>query len=216
MKDNKISLVLDVGANEGQYGAIIRTIGYNSNIISFEPIKSVFQTLFQRSKYAPNWLVRNEALGDFDGYTEINISSFSQTSSIFPATGLASTAYWKSKVKEKICVRRLDSLVNELAIDSHRVLLKIDTQGFEEKVLLGCQNILQRNNIILLEVELFIQQFYTGEKLFSEMLMYIRSLGFELVSMNPVHIDSNRGYVLQYDCTFIRKTILNDGEGNVL
>jgi FkbM family methyltransferase len=209
LKDQNISLVLDVGANEGQYGAILRQGGFNGKIISFEPVQSVFQKLIQCSNSDPKWIVRNEALGDFDGYTQINISDFSQVSSILSATGLAGTNYWKGNIQEKIGVRQLDSLIEELQIEHERVLLKIDTQGFEENVLRGCQKLLQTDVILFLEVELSIRQFYSEEKLFPEMFSYIRSLGFELVSMCPVHIDATRGYVLQYDCTFIRSTILD-------
>jgi FkbM family methyltransferase len=209
LKDQNISLVLDVGANEGQYGMALRRSAYDGEIISFEPVKAVFQTLLKQSESDPKWIARQEALGDFDGYTEINTSSFSQVSSILAATGLAGTTYWKGNAQEKIAVRQLDSLMNELDLDHHQILLKIDTQGFEEHVLRGCKRVIQQNNILFLEVELSIRQFYTGEKLFPEMLSYIRGLGFELISMCPVHVDVVKGYVLQYDCLFVRQAVLD-------
>jgi FkbM family methyltransferase len=209
LNDQNISLVLDVGANEGQYGTSLRRLGYDGRIISFEPVKSVFQTLERVSQSDLNWMARNAALGDFDGYAEINISDFSQVSSILSATGLAGTNYWKGQTQEKITVQRLDTLKDEVELSRHRIWLKIDTQGFEEKVLLGAKNALEVGNILFLEVELSIRQFYGEEKLFPEMLEYILSLGFELISMCPVHVDAARGYVLQYDCIFIKKTILD-------
>lgn len=208
LKDQNISLVLDVGANEGQYAQSIRKLGYDNLIISFEPVQKIFNLLNQKAKTDPQWHTFNLAIGDFDGDTEINISEFSQVSSILSATGLAGTEYWKGTHKQKVKVCQLDSLIDELGIDNHRILLKIDTQGFEDKVLKGCQSLLNKN-VILLEVELSIRQFYSEEKLFPEMYMYIRNLGFELVSMSPVHVDSTRGYVLQYDCIFMKNSILD-------
>lgn len=213
LNDQKISVVLDVGANEGQYGMTIRRGGYDGRIISFEPVQIVFQTLVQRSQSDPKWISRNEALGDFDGHTNINLSEFSQVNSILSATGLAHTDYWKGNLQEKISVRQLDSIVDNLQIANDQILLKIDTQGFEENVLKGCKNLLKRDIIVFLEVELSIRPFYFGEKLFPEMLSYIRSLGFEMISMCPVHIDATRGYVLQYDCMFIRNNVL-DAQNN--
>lgn len=211
LQDQNIAVILDVGANEGQYAQAIRKLGYENLIISFEPVKDIFNVLNQKAKTDSQWKTFNLAIGDFDGHTEINISEFSQVSSILSATGLARTDYWKGTHKQKVKVSQLDSLIDELVIDNHRVLLKIDTQGFEDKVLKGCQNLLNRN-VVLLEVELSIRQFYSEEKLFPEMYMYIRNLGFELVSMSPVHVDAIRGYVLQYDCIFMKKGILDSEE----
>jgi FkbM family methyltransferase len=208
LNDHKISLVLDVGANEGQYAQSIRLTGYKNSIISFEPIKEVFQLLNNKINKDLKWKALNIAIGDFDGETEINISDFSQVSSILSATGLAATDYWKANRKQQVQVRQLDSLIDELNIEDHRIFLKVDTQGFEDKVLKGCQKLLTKN-VFLIEIELSVRQFYFGEKLFPEMLVYIQNMGFELVSMSPVHVDFIRGYVLQYDCIFIRKSILD-------
>jgi FkbM family methyltransferase len=209
LQDHQVTMVLDVGANEGQYGASLRQGGYGGKIISFEPVRSVFQTLEQRSKGDLQWIIRHEALGSFDGETEINIADFSQANSILSATGLADTGYWKGQSQERIRVRRLDTLGAELGLDPYRIWLKIDTQGFEEQVLQGGQNTIAADNLLFLEVELSIRQFYAGEKLFPEMLSHIRDRGFEMVSMTPVHVDARQGYVLQYDCIFIQKTTLD-------
>ncbi len=208
LNDHNISLVLDVGSNEGQYAQSIRREGYKNRIISFEPVKQIFEILHKKKINDSKWQAMNIAIGDFDGSTSINISEFSQVSSILSATGLAHTEYWKGYRQEEIKVRKLDSLINELDIKEQRILLKVDTQGFEEKVLQGSQNLIDQN-IDLLEVELSIQPFYLDEKLFPEMFTYIRDFNFELISMSPVHIDSVRGYVLQYDCIFIKKSILD-------
>ncbi len=208
LKEHNISLVLDIGANEGQYAQSIRQEGYKNYIISFEPIQDIFNSLNRKTQVDSRWNVMNIAIGDFDGYAEINISSFSQVSSILSATGLAGTDYWKGQHKQKVQVRQLDSLIDEINVHNHRIFLKIDTQGFESKVLKGCQNLLKKH-VILIEIELSIREFYSDEKLLPDMYMHIRDMGFELISMAPVHVDSTRGYVLQYDCIFIARSILD-------
>ena len=40
-----IDVVFDVGANEGQFAKKLRNLGYKEKIISFEPLKKVFNLL---------------------------------------------------------------------------------------------------------------------------------------------------------------------------
>lgn len=58
-----IDLVVDVGANEGQFAADLRQHGYQGKIISFEPISSAFAILQETAAADRNWEVKNLALG---------------------------------------------------------------------------------------------------------------------------------------------------------
>ncbi|MFZ0497148.1 MAG: hypothetical protein WBE80_05265 [Methylocella sp.] len=54
MRDRKITLVLDIGANKGQYGKSLRdTIGYKGRIVSFEPLREAFAILQQTAASDP-------------------------------------------------------------------------------------------------------------------------------------------------------------------
>ncbi|MGL5875081.1 MAG: FkbM family methyltransferase [Xenococcaceae cyanobacterium] len=69
-----INLILDVGANTGQYGMRSRIDGYEGKIISFEPLASAFTKLCQKAQKDPLWLTYHFALGNYDGKTSINVS----------------------------------------------------------------------------------------------------------------------------------------------
>ena len=46
VKNENIELVLDIGANHGQYAmGLRRELGYRGDIISFEPLNSAFEQL---------------------------------------------------------------------------------------------------------------------------------------------------------------------------
>ncbi len=105
-----ISLVLDVGANVGQYGALIRYHGYRGRIVSFEPVRTAFAQLVSRCKdSAGAWQARYEALGEAEGTAKINIAD--TMSSLLPKSSTASDAVrFSSATVEEVPVRTLDGM----------------------------------------------------------------------------------------------------------
>lgn len=69
--NNKINLILDVGANQGQFALNMRKLGYKEKIISFEPLSSAYNILYNHSLKDDNWIALNFALGNFDGETKL-------------------------------------------------------------------------------------------------------------------------------------------------
>src|SRR4051812_45614795 len=59
----KVDLVIDVGANEGQFARRLRSF-YHGKIISFEPVSSVFKRLSEWAASDPDWSVYKMALGN--------------------------------------------------------------------------------------------------------------------------------------------------------
>src|SRR5271154_6586030 len=67
IKSKKITTVLDVGANQGQYATGLRVRGYREKIVSFEPDPGAFGQLKAKAEPDPKWSVRNLAIGARDG-----------------------------------------------------------------------------------------------------------------------------------------------------
>ena len=55
----KIDLVLDVGANTGQFSEKIINFGYEKKIISFEPMSKAYKELCLKSKGYENWEIHD-------------------------------------------------------------------------------------------------------------------------------------------------------------
>ena len=70
LRSRKIDTVLDVGANVGQFGRRLRALGYNGDIVSFEPITLVFRELAATAARDRRWFTRQIALGDTNGRAE--------------------------------------------------------------------------------------------------------------------------------------------------
>src|SRR5580765_5169151 len=77
-----VNLVLDVGANIGQFGIKLREIGYTGRIVSFEPLSAARDALAKAGRNDPQWeLADQAAIGSEDSEIEIHIASNSSSSS---------------------------------------------------------------------------------------------------------------------------------------
>ena len=204
LKNYEINVVLDVGAYIGQYAKELRAIGYKARIISFEPLSSSFIQLSINSKTDGAWEVFNFALGDTEDNCIINIAVNSRSSSILEILPSHIHAAPNSKYigSEQIQIKTLDSLFDTLKISKNNILLKIDTQGFEQNVIAGAKNSLQFIDTIQIEMSLI--PLYCDELLFSDMYQILNQLGYHMVSIEPAFWDLDTGQLLQVDGIFHR------------
>jgi len=202
---HQIELVLDVGANKGQYARQLRLGGYKGRIVSFEPLSSAHKILLQRSDGDSNWVVAPRmAIGDKDGITQINISENSVSSSLKLMTRAHLEAASAARYigTEEITISRLDSVCHEYINGDSRVFLKIDTQGFERQVLEGAEKTLPL--IEGIQIELSLVPLYEEQLLFAEMINRLNALGFELYGLFPGLTDPRKGRLLQADGILFR------------
>jgi FkbM family methyltransferase len=199
-----ITKILDVGANVGWYAQRIRRLGYTGQIISFEPITSVFEQLKTAAQRDSRWDTFNYGLGDYDGKAVINVSENSAFSSLLDRTGLLNQEYFNSDYinQEEITITRLDSVFNKLCSEGDKLFLKIDVQGYEQQVLMGAEKSLP--NIQGIQLELSFSEHYKGEKLFMDMVTFLSNKGFTLVGLNPLSQGLKSGKFLQADGFFWR------------
>lgn len=205
LHSHNIDLVLDIGAHSGQFAEHIRhDVGYAKKIISFEPLSSAFALLKAKADKDPYWDAFNIALGDVEGQSEINIAGNSYSSSLLDMlpSHLKSDPDSRYNGKETIEVKTVDSIFDRLCGKTGGVYMKIDTQGFESKVLTGAANTLQRIHTVQMEMSLV--PLYKGELLFNELYSVMEGKGYSLVALVPGFSDHNSGQVLQVDGIFHR------------
>jgi FkbM family methyltransferase len=206
-KEFGIDLVLDVGANEGQFATEIRRGGYTGNIVSFEPLSEAHGKLLQASDGDSRWNIYPRcALGDHNGEVEINIAGNSLSSSILPMLESHRSAAPESAYqgKEIVPVKTLDFATERYLKNACAPFLKIDTQGFEWQVLDGARDTLPRIKGIL--VELSLVPLYGGQHLWGEIIDRLGAEGFTLWAFEPVFSDPLDGRTLQVDGVFFRNT----------
>ncbi len=207
LKYHGINLVLDVGANIGQYAKHLREIGYSGRIVSFEPLPAAHSQLLNDSKRDGLWeIAPRMAIGNRDGQIEIHVARNSFSSSALPILDSHLKAAPASEYVDSIMVdlSRLDTVAPKYLNDrSSSIFLKVDVQGFEHQVLEGASQILPRLKGIQLEISLV--PLYQGETLFRDMLDRLDDLGYELYALSPSFTDMTSGRTLQCDGVFFRK-----------
>ena len=86
-RDFAIDVVLDVGANTGQFAQALRAQGYHGHIVSFEPLSDAHAALVAAADSDPLWDVAERcAIGAQDGWAEINISAIPIVPHCFPCS----------------------------------------------------------------------------------------------------------------------------------
>lgn len=201
-----IDTVLDIGANVGQFGQMVRTAGFAGRIVSVEPLDSAHQVLAKRSSSDAQWSTVHAAVGNEPGSTTINIAGNSYSSSLLTMTQRHLSADPRSATvgTQDVRVTTVVELVRDRGIEPERGLLKVDTQGFERQVLDGAGNLLDR--FAAIQLELSFVELYEGQQLYDELVAELNSHGLELWTLET-GISDETGRLLQCDGLFMRKAV---------
>ena len=213
LRTNNVNLIFDVGANAGQFGVLLREIGFDGKIVSFEPLSDARECLLNISRNDPMWQIALQtAIGEENGEIEIQIAGNSQSSSVLDMLDTHVRAAPDSKYigKEKVALRKLDSIAADYMDSNSIAFIKIDTQGYETQVMNGAKKLMSQ--IVGLQVEISLVPLYKGQCLFDEMLKKLKNDGFELWSISTVFSDPNTAQLLQVDATFFRTPSSNSYE----
>jgi len=202
LENYKIDMVLDIGANTGQYAQSLRELGYKGNIVCFEPLSAAFAELKQWAEQDGQTIAVNSAIGDFEGEVELNVAGNSVSSSVLEMLPSHIDAAPNSRMtnKEKVAISRVDTIFDRYCSSQDKTLLKIDTQGYEMSVLLGAETSLSK--IRALELEMSFVALYEGQALFHDIYLWLLQKGFKMVDIDPMFIHPDTGEVLQVDGLF--------------
>ena len=192
-------LVLDVGANVGQFATDLYSYGYTGQLISIEPSRSAYDKLNANCRKYPNWNGHNIAFGDQDGSQILNVTANNGlSSSILEMNEVHVTEFPESHVveKEEVKVQTLDSFLSANPELGEVSLLKMDVQGFEKYVILGAQGNISKIRHCLIEVSLL--ELYENEASLLEIINLLDSNNHKIIDIHR-GIKSKSGELLQID-----------------
>lgn len=206
LENYNIDLVIDVGANEGQFAQKIRKY-YSGEIISFEPVSRIFDKLEKNAQNDNKWQVFNFGLGSKESIQTINVSDDTVFSSLYQTNEFCEQRFGnksRGTEKEDIQIRRLDIFLNSSIpnIAGRKIFLKMDTQGYDLETFKGADTILK--NIFAIQSEVSVLQLYEGVPNWTESISIYEAAGFRVAGLFPVTWDSFN--VIEYDCLMTKST----------
>lgn len=203
LQSHRFPIILDIGANEGQFARKARQLWPDTPIHCFEPLPDVCAELKRRTAGLPGVTVHNIGLSDKAGSQAMHRSDFSPSSSLLPMTDLHRREWPQSIGQTEVEVRleRLDDWAAANAGElSAGLLAKIDVQGFERAVIDGGSDTLRFARFIVVEVS--FDELYVGQPLFEHIDARLRELGFVYRGSVEQYFNRARDRILFADAIF--------------
>lgn len=201
-----IRTVIDVGANEGQFAHLISGFFPRADLYCFEPLRGPYAEL-------ESWAQTQDgrvhcfhlALGDHEGTVDMHLhQEHTPSSSLLEATDTCHRIYPQTRSERLVPVRlstldwALGGLVDEMEFE---ILLKLDVQGFEDRVLRGGAHVVSKCRALLLEVSL--EPLYEQQASFHGIAALAYELGFRYAgNLDQTYGDDGR--VVFLDAVFVR------------
>jgi len=206
----RVDCVFDVGANSGQYAQMLRRqVGYKGRIVSFEPIPALANKVRKLAARDALWTVEEVALDETSGEAVFNVMQNDQFSSLgTPDNASVGLFREANKPASQIRVRKdtLEDAYRRLQGQFHfnRPFLKMDTQGFDVRVLSGGRSVAAE--FVGLQSELAVLKIYMEAVSFKDAIEFYEQLGFELSAFVP----NNAGHfplLVEMDCIMVNKSV---------
>jgi FkbM family methyltransferase len=196
----ELKTIVDIGANKGQFALACLEWAPNAKVISFEPLPGPSQVFTRLFKYNQNVKLHKFAIGPRHDRVVMHVSAREDSSSLLPigVRQIAAFPGTHESYQSHIELAPLSAFMNAGSIKSP-AFLKIDVQGYEMEVLIGCQSLLSSFDTIYCECS-FIE-LYSGQKLASEVIDWLQDFGFSLKGIYNVIYDSF-GKPIQADFLF--------------
>ena len=194
--------VVDVGANVGQFAVAAAHLFDGVKVFPIEPDSRVAERLISNVGKDTAKNVRISAVGERVGIATFHMNKDSQVSSLLKLDVDRMESFPDSRVLNSVPVSlsTLDVMFDGVIL-SEPVLLKIDVQGYEDRVIFGAREFLKRVKWILIEVS--FSKLYQGERDFNSIVALLRESNFVFVRPINFHISPVTGEIIEMDALFV-------------
>jgi FkbM family methyltransferase len=196
-------VVYDIGASSGNFSGCLAKMTGVASVHAFEPVACLFNKLSQRMLGYPKVTCHNVALGETNQSLNMLVTGAAlDSSSLLPMEELHKNEFVGDFAahEEEVRVVKLDDYVT-----SHKLpqpnFVKIDVQGYEDRVLRGGADTISKADYCVLEMSFL--PLYQGSPLFDDIYRQMQQLGFMLVGIADISRGKS-GVLLQVDGIFAK------------
>jgi FkbM family methyltransferase len=207
LKSMPIGSFIDIGANEGSFSRLIRESFPNASLYCFEPLSEPFEKLRLWAAQCGNRQIAlfNIALGDRKETVDLfHHVQHHSSSSLLESTDHCRTIYpfTDQQVRVPVQVDTLDHLMqDESVILPAETVIKMDVQGYEDRVIRGGRETFAKAKAVILEV--CLDPLYERQANFKEIMMLLDDLGFNYAGNLDQNYDKD-GHVIFLDAVFVK------------
>lgn len=197
-----IDLVIDIGANRGQFALEIRRAGYTGRILSIEPLDEPYRQLARLAARDDRWTAIRSAVGPHAGPATIHVAANrGASSSLLAMADLHARAAPEAQyvADQQVHMAILDDLVEPQLRTGNTLFTKVDVQGYELQVLEGGPATLGQSALVQLEMSLL--PLYETAPSYRDVIQFMDVRGFQLVGLEP-GFAAPSGVLLQADGLF--------------
>ncbi|MEH6592447.1 MAG: FkbM family methyltransferase [Halioglobus sp.] len=191
-----VDYLLECGAHEASASSRFCSMGKQAIAIEANPLTFRSKT---SAAAAHGVQVLNVGLGSSKGELEFFIPIQNEMAGNATFQPKETEAY----VKQLVEVDTIDNVAHKYSFDQGFVALWIDVEGFSREVLKGATKLLEKENCVILKVEVETFPFFEGQALCTEINDFLCSMGFR-----PVIVDAE--YPRQYNIVFVKEKAIDD------
>ena len=200
----------DVGAYQGEW--ISKYLRNFPNLIAYliEPHEKSYLYLKKKFKNYENIRPFKLGLSNSNEIQKVNINSKSYTNSFLEFHKDVSKSWkyeqFENLYKEESKMQKLSDFVRENNISKINVL-KLDVQGYESRVLNGAADLLEKNLIDLILLEVIIIPTYKNQSKVSEIFDIFENYKYSLYGVYDIEKNPKRSRLQQFDALFFKSSL---------
>lgn len=202
LRNTAPKLIVDVGANRGQFALAALHCCQDARVVAFEPLPEAARIFREVFGADPRVRLYASAIGSARAQGVMHVSARDDSSSLLPITSRQDEIFPGTAEAGTLTVEVAPLGDFLTAPDIMRpALLKLDVQGYELKALQGCESLIGKFDLIYAECS-FVE-LYAGQPRAHEVISWLYHRDFKLIGVYNLSYSSD-GTAIQGDMLFGR------------